>query len=232
MKRKKVAELFLEECPNCGAPRENKAAVCRFCGTSLAVSKLIEEDVVPIRTPVSEDGRKIAMDNEHREPDIRSTAIPGEKKSKYIRDWKVAFVAITLALAISAICVAVVILEAGAGMIVGISCAFLVALIIGIRAFSKAERRAREVDEAMENSPGYPAVIVQVRQRNGYADYANGKLCRQIKVVADIDGKDTCILLLADDASDALVDSLYPIGGEVRIVGSGNRYEIRTIGTI
>ena len=229
MKRKRVAELFLEECPNCGAPREKKESACKYCGTALTVSKLVEEDLESFCPSVTEANIRIAKENEHRDPDIYSRAYPGEKCTRELTAVRVIlcfFLTVPILIGLFALSFEADSsgLAEGGGIALGF--ALLLAVVLGslLCLTFFVGKQAKEADAAMASSRNYRAVIVQVRAK--VMDPGNVTY-RPVKVVADIDGKDTCIMLRADSASDLMCANFYPIGGEVEIAGCGKYYLFR-----
>ena len=219
MKRKSVTMLYLDECPNCGAPRGNRVSSCPYCGTSLLNMKYPKEEAG--QADLFDGGKsRTSMQEELQgvKDVIISKAIPHTH-----RDRTVLIVAMGILSIIYALIIFFLFSDFEKGKVL--------ALILGLPLllvwyFCIGEFRVcTKTLQAAEQDPMYKSKVAMIGERVKVTSInPDGGQFRELYVIADIRGRKTCINILVEDGSSARLARLYPIGSKFTIGGSGEYF--------
>jgi len=217
MKKQTTVEVLLEKCPSCGAPRVGNESTCHYCGCSMIQTKRITEEVEDM--PVTPDVKK-----DDRRTDIISTIEPKEPGSS----GKIAEIAFFIVWCTAAFGMGIFALSMGAGPIFGLV-PFGMGAVGVIIMYTYFIKPGREYNEVMTNGREYEATILGYEQRpftftSGETHSIQSLIKVRIKVLADIDGRETCILL---NAPSSVSELSYPVGCRITIVGYGNKFLVK-----
>ncbi len=217
MKKQTTVEVLLEKCPSCGAPRVGQEATCHYCGCSMIQTKRIIEEVedAPMAPNAKKDDRRV---------DIISEIEPKEPGAL----GNVAGIAFMIVWCTAAFGMGFFAMSMGAGPIFGIVPFGMgaVGVIILISTFLKPASGYKKV---MTQGREYSAVVLGYEARPfnlsaGNVNSVQNLLRTRVKVLADIDGRETCILL---NAPSSMTELSHPIGCKVTIIGYENKFLLK-----
>ena len=220
MLREHVDEYLLDECPNCGAPRKSDERECTFCGTSLVQTRVVRADVNSDHFPaVTEKNKKKALDNMDREPDLVCETAPkkAEIDAKLLGLTLAEIVSVVGAIAFLKVCIK--------GYDPGLTgfCALVCLILAGF--LLKASINELGVLRAMDSGQVYTALILRVGRSMKVTDESGYYL--ELFVLADIEGTEKCIKLLAEDVPTWERNLVYPTGAEIAIKGYKRFFTVR-----
>ena len=220
MKKQTTVEVLLEKCPSCGAPRVGQEAACHYCGCSMIQTKRIIEEVedVPVAPNAQRDDRKVDIISEVEPPQ------PGAAAGQVMGGaFLVLWCVVTIGIGVSA-------LTFGAGPIFAIV-PFGMAIfgIVGFGTAIMSSSKSGGYDKILAQGREYPAVVLGYGQKpftftSGETHTVHSILKTQVKVLADIDGRETCILL---NAPASVTELTYPVGSTITVVGLDGRYIVK-----
>ena len=209
MKKQTTVEVLLEKCPSCGAPRVGQEATCHYCGCSMIQTKRIIEEVedAPVAPNEQKDDRRV---------DIISEIEPKEPGAL----GNVAGIAFMIVWCTAAFGMGFFAMSMGAGPIFGIVPFGMgaVGVIILISTFLKPTSGYKKV---MTQGREYSAVVLGYGRKpitftSGESHTIHSIMRLQVKVLADIDGRETCILL---NAPASMTELSHPVGCRITIIG-------------
>ncbi|MBR5348779.1 MAG: hypothetical protein IK125_06040 [Lachnospiraceae bacterium] len=220
MKKQTTVEVLLDKCPSCGAPRVGNEATCHYCGCSMIQTRRIIEEVEDPVVPgaAHKDDRKVDIISEVEPPQ------PGAAGAQFVG------VAFLIVWCVAAIGMGSFALKMGAGPIFTIV-PFGMALI-GVVMFAAGMMNVNSkgnYNKILREGCEYPAVVLGYGQKpftftSGETHTVHSILKTQVKVLADIDGRETCILL---NAPASVSELTYPVGSTIMVVGLDGRYIVK-----
>ncbi|MBO4478253.1 MAG: hypothetical protein J5757_08020 [Lachnospiraceae bacterium] len=220
MKKQTTVEVLLEKCPSCGAPRVGQEAACHYCGCSMVQTKRIIEEVedVPVAPNAQRDDRKVDIISEVEPPQ------PGAAGAQFVG------VAFLIVWCVAAIGMGSFALKMGASPIFavvpfGMAFVGVVIFAVGMTNVNSKGNYNKILREGHE----YPAVVLGYGQKpftftSGETHTVHSILKTQVKVLADINGRETCILL---NAPASVTELTYPVGSTITVVGLDGRYIVK-----
>lgn len=212
--------MYLDECPNCGAPRGKQVTLCPYCGTSLLNMLYVNEELGQSDLFDSEESRKSTLEGlQHVRDLIVSKAVPHQRRDVHAMIFAIVLLVLGTALA------AFFALIGDDGMWIAVAVVLGVPLLFGWYICLGELRVCRRSVKAAEQDPMYKSTVVMVGESVKPPSFSRGKRqCRELYVVADIAGRSTCVELLVEDAPASRLARLYPVGSRLTIAGSGEYY--------
>lgn len=221
MIRERTEEYLVGECPNCGAPRSKEVRECTFCGTSLVKTRIVRDDLHSERFPVvTAVNKKKAIENRNLEAEIVSTMSP-KTTELYTQMLCVGGFGIALIIFLILILSSWIKGDFDGGMAVFLS--FLI-LAMTIYLFTVV---ARDIGMLRAKSRGQEYSALILRTGASVRVMEDSKYYRELFVLAEINGREKCIKLLAQDVPKWECDLLYPTGGEIVIKGKGKSFTVK-----
>ena len=218
MRKQIIEEVLLDKCPNCGAARRGEEEACTYCGGSLVQTRRVTESVEeePVKA-VPEDDRKV---------DIISKIEPIEDNAEMY--FGIGFALIWLAIAG---------IMAGGAIGMGEPLFALIAVAIGVfgaaLVFTSTAAKRLKYTKLLVQGTQYPAVVLgygsekvvyDESDSDGHSRGTRTEEKIKVKVLAEIEGVEKCILLTAPTSVSELS---HPIGCPITIVGLGDDYVIK-----
>lgn len=218
MKKQTTVEVLLEKCPSCGAPRVGQEATCHYCGCSMIQTKRIIEEVedAPVASNAKKDDRRVDIISDVEPPES------GEASGKIIG---IAFLVVWCTAAFG---MGFFALSMGAGPIFGIV-PFGMGTVGVIGLITMFLKPAAGYKKVMAQGSEYDAIVLgyEVRPFNlsaGSVNSVQNLLRTRVKVLADIDGRETCILM---KPPSSMTELSYPVGCRITIVGLGRDFVVK-----
>lgn len=216
MRKQTTVEVLLEKCPSCGAARVGQEATCHYCGSSMIQTKRIIEEVEDPEpaSPAKKDDRRV---------DIISDVEPKEAGGSNV----VAF-AFLVVWCMAAFGMGIFALSMGAGPFFAIM-PFGVGVVGIIIVFTSFLKPAGAYNRVISQGREYSAIVLGYEMRpvtftSGEMHSVHSLLKTRVKVLADIDGRETCILI---NAPSSVSELSHPVGCPITIIGLGNDFLIR-----
>lgn len=224
MKRNRVTDQLLKECPKCGDLAKSGDKDCSGCGAPLMKLTWTPEEVISETqaTQIDEENKRIAQEFADNSPEIVSMVFPGAEKPKVeeetAEDVKKRVMRFYGMYAIGSIIGTMLFYAFNkdnalefilivAGIFVAIT-GYVVYRYIKYRETMKA---------ALSSNKTYKALIVSV----GDKIMQYGKQFRTLNAVADIDGRTVCVRVNVNYVPDDMCETFYPIGKEITLYGRG-----------
>lgn len=211
--------LYLDECPNCGAPRGKKATSCPYCGTSLLNMIYLNEGLGQDELFDKEESRISVQEELQGVKDvIVSKAVPHKR-------WDRTVLIVSLVLLGIGTVLATILFYAdfdGGKLLAGMIGA---GLVIGFYFCIGELNVCTRSLQAAEQDPTYKSTVAMIGERIKVASInPDGREFRELVVVADIRGRKTCVNILVEDGSYAQTARRHPIGSKLTIGGSGEYF--------